>query len=67
MNEGTIFINEETKAQRGQMIFPKAQSWCLEKLEGSPNIQIPKSGLHKKPAYPAFRSPDGLDVEPVCL
>lgn len=43
MNEGMIFINEETNL--------KAQSWCLEKVEGSPNIQGPKSRLHKKPPY----------------
>lgn len=51
MNEGMIFINEETKAQGVRMIFLKAQSWCLEKVEGNPNIQGPKSRLHKKPPY----------------
>lgn len=61
MNEGMIFINEETEAQRGQTIFPKVQSWCLEKLEGRPDNQIPKSRLHKKP--PAFMFPDGPDTE----
>lgn len=38
-------MDETTEAQRRQMVSPKAQSWCLQKLRGikhsDPKVQTP--------------------------